>query len=165
MTEVLGLPPRYMVQAAPRANLFFDCALQPLIVPNQRGLRRCPNSTDLRSVLACSDVAFLSFLQACLQWDAGARMTVEQALQHPFITQQPMTMRRGAGARESRHKARPLVAVSDHPKRRKPSSKGVAQAPVSSMFPLGGFAPSVAVLPAPYTMPVTYSGAFWNDTV
>lgn len=155
MIEVLGLPPRYLVQAAPRANLFFDCSLQPLIVPNQRGVRRCPSATDLHAALGCNDVAFLSFLQACLQWDAGARLTVEQALQHPFITQQPMGGRRG-GVRESRHKARSLVA--EHPKRRKPS-KGVAQAPMSSMFPgtLGGF------IPAPYAMPVTYSGAFWHD--
>lgn len=118
MMEILGLPPQYLVQAAPRANVFFDTGMQPLIVPNARGLRRYPGSTDLRTAVGCTDPALLSFLQACLVWDAGTRLTVEQALQHPFITGQPMpTTRRGAGGRappqvhgNGRHKAKPLGA-------------------------------------------------------
>lgn len=118
MMEILGLPPRYLAQAAPRANVFFDAALQPLVVPNGRGTCRYPGSTDLCTAVGCNDPALLSFLQACLVWDAGARLTVEQALQHPFITQQPMQQqggRRGTGGRAPQqvqrgHKAKQLGA-------------------------------------------------------
>ena len=61
-----------------------------------------PSSKDLISSLRCTDVAFVSFLEGCLQWDAQRRLTPEQALRHDWVLegtappqpQQPATARR-----------------------------------------------------------------------
>lgn len=50
MMEVLGLPPRKILQAAPRARTFFDEDLKPLVVPNSRGKIRHAGAKDLASV-------------------------------------------------------------------------------------------------------------------
>ena len=78
--EMLGLPPRGMVEAASRKKMFFDKDCNPRIVPNSRGKRRKPGSRDLTSVLHTSYKQFISFLQGCLDWDKNSRLTPEQAL-------------------------------------------------------------------------------------
>ena len=85
--ELLGLPPRGMVEAASRKKMFFDKDCNPRIVPNSRGKRRKPGSRDLTSVLHTSDKLFISFLQGCLDWDKHSRLTPEQALQHPWLAE------------------------------------------------------------------------------
>jgi dual specificity tyrosine-phosphorylation-regulated kinase 2/3/4 len=85
--EMLGRPPRGMVEAASREKMFFDKDCNPRIVPNSRGKRRKPGSRDLTSVLHTSYKQFISFLQGCLDWDKNSRLTPEQALQHPWLAE------------------------------------------------------------------------------
>ena len=85
--ELLGLPPRSMLEAASRRKMFFDKDCNPRIVPNSRGKRRRPGSRDLASVMHTSDKLFISFLQGCLAWDKNSRLTPEQALQHPWLAE------------------------------------------------------------------------------
>eukprot|EP00002_Diphylleia_rotans_P004608 TRINITY_DN1345_c0_g1_i3.p1 TRINITY_DN1345_c0_g1~~TRINITY_DN1345_c0_g1_i3.p1 ORF type:complete len:449 (-),score=68.69 TRINITY_DN1345_c0_g1_i3:383-1729(-) len=47
--EILGLPPRRMVETSSRRKIFFDGQGNPKIVPNSRGKKRKPNSKDLMS--------------------------------------------------------------------------------------------------------------------
>lgn len=60
--EVLGLPPRSMLEQATRCKLFFDTDFVPRIVANSRGKKRRPSSKDMVSVLRCNDPLFISFL-------------------------------------------------------------------------------------------------------
>mmetsp|Transcript_27184 Transcript_27184/g.88833 ORF Transcript_27184/g.88833 Transcript_27184/m.88833 type:complete len:694 (+) Transcript_27184:149-2230(+) len=85
--EIQGLPPRMMIEQASRKKMFFDSNGAPRIVPNSRGKKRRPASKDLASALRCSDPAFVSFLEGCLQWDKKDRFTPDQALQHEWITE------------------------------------------------------------------------------
>eukprot|EP00294_Goniomonas_avonlea_P015907 CAMPEP_0114552250 /NCGR_PEP_ID=MMETSP0114-20121206/7027_1 /TAXON_ID=31324 /ORGANISM="Goniomonas sp, Strain m" /LENGTH=575 /DNA_ID=CAMNT_0001737119 /DNA_START=284 /DNA_END=2011 /DNA_ORIENTATION=- len=85
--EVLGLPPRHLVDAATRRKMFFDSNLNPRIVPNSRGKKRRPGSKDVMSAIRCSDPLFVNFLEGCLRWDKALRLTPEQALQHEWITE------------------------------------------------------------------------------
>ena len=85
--EVLGLPPRNMLNVASRRRLFFDSTLTPRMTANSRGRKRRPNTRDLSTALQCADETFLSFLTACLCWEPDDRMTPEEALKHAFIAE------------------------------------------------------------------------------
>eukprot|EP00741_Cyanophora_paradoxa_P025736 tig00000391_g24835.t1 len=82
--EVMGLPPKSLVDASPRRKMFFDSAGNPRIVPNSRGKKRRPASKDITACLKCSDAGFVNFLENCLRWDLRERFTPEDALQHDF---------------------------------------------------------------------------------
>lgn len=47
--------------------------------------RASQGSKDLISSLQCTDVAFVSFLEGCLQWDAAQRLSAEGALKHEWV--------------------------------------------------------------------------------
>jgi len=85
--EILGLPPRSMVEQATRKKTFFDQKGNPIIVANSRGKKRRPGSKDISMALRCNDTAFVSFLQGCLHWDKRERFTPDDALQHPWISE------------------------------------------------------------------------------
>mmetsp|Transcript_63616 Transcript_63616/g.141889 ORF Transcript_63616/g.141889 Transcript_63616/m.141889 type:complete len:161 (+) Transcript_63616:902-1384(+) len=84
--EVLGVPPKKLMQESTRGKLFCDADSNLRIVPNSRGRKRRPSSKDLMSALQCTDTSFVSFLEGCLRWNANERFTPEEALQHPWIT-------------------------------------------------------------------------------
>jgi len=86
--EVIGVPPRHLIESSSRAKMFFDSSLQPRIVANSRGKKRRPGSRDLSTALRCTDAPFLSFLEGCLRWDSTHRFTPEQALQHEWAQSQ-----------------------------------------------------------------------------
>ena len=71
--EVIGVPPRHLIESSSRAKMFFDSSLQPRIVANSRGKKRRPGSRDLSTALRCTDAPFLSFLEGCLRWDSTHR--------------------------------------------------------------------------------------------
>ncbi len=83
--EILGLPPTSMIEAASRKKTFFGDSNVPKIQPNSRGKVRRPSSKDLASATKCPDQGFLSFLEACLKWVPGERLTPDRALEHPWI--------------------------------------------------------------------------------
>jgi serine/threonine protein kinase len=84
-------PPALTLLLKERGRICFSVFLNdldgnlPKIVPNSRGVIKRPLSKTLGSVLKCSDMSFLDFLNKCLQWDAKERMTPQEALEHPFI--------------------------------------------------------------------------------
>lgn len=83
--EIKGVPEDYLLELSSRRKLFFDAENQPIIVANSRGKKRKPLTKTLKSVLRCQDASFLSFLDACLDWDPVNRMTPLEALQHTWI--------------------------------------------------------------------------------
>ena len=84
--EVLGTPPRHLVEAASRRRQFFDSTGQPRIVANSRGKRRRPGTRELAAALHCTDHGFVSFLHGCLRWDPRERFSPEQALAHEWVS-------------------------------------------------------------------------------
>lgn len=84
--EVLSVPSRSMLEASPRCKLFFDSSFRPRIVASSRGKKRHPGTKDLAMKLRCKDRNFLSFLEGCFRWDPQQRMSPDDALQHPWIT-------------------------------------------------------------------------------
>lgn len=101
--EVLGLPPRAMVNDCSRKKLFFDSAGNPRVVANSRGKKRRPASKDIMSATKCTDPQFVSFLEGCLRWDVAERFTPDDALQHEWIlavapSSTPLTPRGGSSS-------------------------------------------------------------------
>ena len=78
--EIKGVPADYILELSSRKKLFFDNSNDPIIVANSRGKKRKPLTKTLKGVLKCSDQNFLSFLDACLDWDPVNRMTPLEAL-------------------------------------------------------------------------------------
>eukprot|EP00002_Diphylleia_rotans_P029145 TRINITY_DN5918_c0_g1_i8.p1 TRINITY_DN5918_c0_g1~~TRINITY_DN5918_c0_g1_i8.p1 ORF type:complete len:488 (+),score=84.16 TRINITY_DN5918_c0_g1_i8:127-1590(+) len=83
--EVLGLPPKRMVETSTRRKIFFDGQGNPRIVPNSRGKKRKPNSKDIFTATRSNDPVFIDFMEKCLKWDPKERMTPDEALQHDWI--------------------------------------------------------------------------------
>eukprot|EP00128_Syssomonas_multiformis_P009981 Colp12_sorted_trinity150504_noHs@31486 len=85
--ELLGVPPKEVIEQSSRKKLFFDSNGQPRIVANSRGKKRRPNTKDLYTALKCTDHVFIHFLQRCLMWDPAQRMTPEEGLQHEWLAE------------------------------------------------------------------------------
>eukprot|EP00760_Papus_ankaliazontas_P028469 PhM_4_TR372/c2_g1_i2/m.67956/K18669/DYRK2_3_4; dual specificity tyrosine-phosphorylation-regulated kinase 2/3/4 len=91
--EIMGVPPRELIDRAPRMKHFFDATTgEPRIVPNSRGRRRRPGTVSLATALNCSDSVFLSFLGSILTWDARARVTPFEAAKHPWVLEGTLQM-------------------------------------------------------------------------
>ena len=103
MMEVLGMPPRKMLDGCKRTKTFFSsskgnpryCTVSTnpdgSVVygagRSRRGkVRGPPGSKELsRALKGCDDPLFIDFLQRCLEWDPAARMTPPQALRHGWL--------------------------------------------------------------------------------
>lgn len=83
--EIFGPPEKYLVEKSARKKLFFDSNGKPKPVVSTKGKRRRPSTKTLAQALNCGDEAFVDFITKCMRWSPDARMTPEEALQHPFI--------------------------------------------------------------------------------
>eukprot|EP00041_Stephanoeca_diplocostata_P007128 m.98354 g.98354 ORF g.98354 m.98354 type:complete len:456 (+) comp16744_c0_seq1:284-1651(+) len=101
-TELLGVPPKYLLDRATRTHQFFEktsSKYTPLRYSDRKGRRRSPNGLSMAAACQSSDAEFIDFISRCLTWDPANRMTPQEALQHPYITtpircQQNQTLRR-----------------------------------------------------------------------
>lgn len=119
--EVLGLPPKRMLDLATRKKLFFDEDDNPKLVVNSRNKRRRPGNKSLSDALRCTDNLFISFLEGCLKWNIDERFTPEEAMQHKWIQEGHMTMasyrsyRNAEGTRRSPYGKRGGLHTSSKP--------------------------------------------------
>ncbi|KAI8322821.1 kinase-like protein [Martensiomyces pterosporus] len=115
IVEVLGPPPAYMLERAPRCADFAEpapyavtpiptgnmmllpngsCVVGSVVIKpytNSKGKRRRPGSRPLAQVLArARDPRLVDFVMRTLAWDPAMRMSPEDALRHPWITDMPM---------------------------------------------------------------------------
>ena len=111
--EVLGVPPKKIVDGASRRKIFFDSHGAPRIVPNSRGKKRLPGTKDLAGAIKCRDPSFISFLEGCLRWEPEDRMTPDQALRHEWVLQAtvPLSGLRSIPAAAESTFASPRLAV------------------------------------------------------
>lgn len=98
--EIFGPPPRDIIEKSTRRKLFFDSTLKPRVTVSSKGRRRRPSSKTLSQSLKCEDEAFLDFIAQCLRWDPERRLRPDQAVSHPFITNE--SMRRPVEDRKAR---------------------------------------------------------------
>ncbi|KAJ1937727.1 serine/threonine protein kinase, CMGC, dual-specificity, partial [Linderina macrospora] len=126
--EVLGPPPAYMIEQAPRCADFAEPAGYPMaatqtgnmmLLPNgscvvgsmaikpytnSKGKRRRPGSRPLVQVLArARDPRLVDFVMRALAWDPAMRMLPDDALRHPWITDMPMPQRQPMGVAAPPH--------------------------------------------------------------
>jgi dual specificity tyrosine-phosphorylation-regulated kinase 2/3/4 len=86
MMEYLGPPPRYLIDASPRKNAFFDAHGSPILVPNSKKKIREPNTKSLAGFLGLEhDDHFIGFLMMFLQYDPDDRPAPEVSMRHPWI--------------------------------------------------------------------------------
>ncbi|KAK8878233.1 hypothetical protein M9Y10_004998 [Tritrichomonas musculus] len=81
ISELLGEPPRELVAKGNRREEFFDEDCNLLNVDKKRK----PRSMNLQKLLKTNDPMLVDFLMKCLTWDPNERLTIRQALQHPWI--------------------------------------------------------------------------------
>ncbi|XP_078729198.1 dual specificity tyrosine-phosphorylation-regulated kinase 4-like [Lampetra fluviatilis] len=79
--EILGMPPKEMVEKARKRAAYFDEAGQP----HCPARKRLPASVPLHLVLRGCGAQLVAFISSCLQWDPELRMTPEQALSHSWL--------------------------------------------------------------------------------
>jgi dual specificity tyrosine-phosphorylation-regulated kinase 2/3/4 len=82
IAEVCGTPPVGLVATGKRRTEFFDGHLN---LKPSKGATRRPFSVNLQRVLQTNDIHLVDFMTRCLTWDQALRMTVHQALEHPWI--------------------------------------------------------------------------------
>ncbi|KAF4555724.1 Protein kinase domain-containing protein 9 [Elsinoe fawcettii] len=88
--EIFGPPSRDIIEKCSRRKLFFDSSWKPRVTVSSKGRRRRPSSKSLNIALKCDDEAFLDFITQCLRWDPERRLRPEQAMNHPFIRNEPL---------------------------------------------------------------------------
>ncbi|PAA74952.1 hypothetical protein BOX15_Mlig032014g2 [Macrostomum lignano] len=91
--EVNGVPPKHILDQATRRRVFFDSKGNPRSLTNSKGKRRVPGSRQLEAALKSDDKNFLDFVARCIEWDAERRMTPEEAMQHPWISERAVEAR------------------------------------------------------------------------
>jgi dual specificity tyrosine-phosphorylation-regulated kinase 2/3/4 len=82
--EIKGLPPPEILEISTRKKIFFD-GNNPKIISNSRGKKRIPGTKKIEEKVRSTDKDFLNFLERCLDWNPGTRMTPEEAFNHEFI--------------------------------------------------------------------------------
>jgi dual specificity tyrosine-phosphorylation-regulated kinase 2/3/4 len=82
--ELLGLPPIEVLGRAKRGEEFFSGG-RPLRITDRKGKSHPVGSKALRDICRTTSPAFLDFVEKCLTWDPDARMTPEEALEHPWV--------------------------------------------------------------------------------
>jgi dual specificity tyrosine-phosphorylation-regulated kinase 2/3/4 len=135
--EIFGPPSRDIIEKASRRKLFFDSSLKPRVTVSSKGRRRRPSSKTLSGAIKCDDEAFLDFLSQCLRWDPEKRLRPDQAVSHPFITNESF---RKAGPVSSRTRNATSVASS--------ITTPASQSPVKRVHPTN---PSIPVMPSQAT--------------
>mmetsp|Transcript_7792 Transcript_7792/g.14939 ORF Transcript_7792/g.14939 Transcript_7792/m.14939 type:complete len:520 (-) Transcript_7792:261-1820(-) len=84
--EVLGVPPRMLLDKGTRTAVFFNDDYEPLSLSTPKGSMRPPGSKNLAIKIGCTDTSFVSFLLNCFTWNPEDRWSPEAALQHSWIT-------------------------------------------------------------------------------
>jgi dual specificity tyrosine-phosphorylation-regulated kinase 2/3/4 len=97
LMEVLGLPPRGMLDRCTRRKHFFGPDGRPFISTKGRR-RRTVGSSSLRIISHITDNLLLDLLGKCLEWDQTRRITAHDAVSHPWFS-----IREMASARSSYH--------------------------------------------------------------
>lgn len=88
-TELLGMPPKYLLDRATRTNQFFDKTSSkyiPLRYTDRKDRRRTPNGLSMAAACQSADTDFVDFISRCLTWDPANRMTPQEAMEHPYMT-------------------------------------------------------------------------------
>ncbi|KAJ8663678.1 hypothetical protein O0I10_000926 [Lichtheimia ornata] len=85
--EIIGVPPRYLIEQSSRRKVFFDSQGQPRPFMNSRGKIRRPGTKSIPQALRCHDILFIDFIEKCLRWDPRQRMRPHEALRHEWIAQ------------------------------------------------------------------------------
>jgi dual specificity tyrosine-phosphorylation-regulated kinase 2/3/4 len=103
--EIFGPPDKHLVEKCTRKKLFFDSVGKPRVTVSSKGRRRRPSSKTLQQALKSDDDAFIDFIARCLRWDPNRRLKPNDAVNHPFITNMPLSQRPGI-PEEARRTAR-----------------------------------------------------------
>jgi len=85
--QVLGVPSMKLVKRGRRADNFFNPDGTPKHIVDRKGRTRPPGSRLLTNAIGSSDPLFADFISRCLTWDVEARMTPDEAMEHPFINE------------------------------------------------------------------------------
>lgn len=85
--EMFGLFPNYMIQTAKQKRKFFTNMGTLLYNKDNKGIIRYPNTKNIKTKLISTDEHFIDFILKCLIFDPKKRLTVEDALNHPWILQ------------------------------------------------------------------------------
>jgi dual specificity tyrosine-phosphorylation-regulated kinase 2/3/4 len=129
--EIFGPPDRHLVDRCTRKKLFFDSVGKPRVTVSSKGRRRRPSSKTLAQALKTEDEAFLDFISRCLRWDPDRRLKPQDAMNHPFITNQPLNSRPGIPDEARRAaRVRPTTAV--------PTTNGSLPSPVKRLHTVSG---------------------------
>lgn len=83
--EVLGVPPKPLIEKSTRKKKFFEDNLDPRPTLNSKGKARRYGSKTVESVLKCKDKDFCSFVKLCLEWDPKQRLRASEGLLHNWI--------------------------------------------------------------------------------
>jgi len=65
---------------------YFDTKGKPLHNQDKKGIIKNPGTKRLNDFLKTSDENFIDFLQKCFTWDANTRLTPDDALEHPWVS-------------------------------------------------------------------------------
>jgi dual specificity tyrosine-phosphorylation-regulated kinase 2/3/4 len=84
IVEVLGVPPKEIIEESPRRFNFFDLFCLPLPFIDSKGQMRTVGTCPFNKIIQ-DDHLFLDFIQKVITWDPKSRMKPEEALAHEWL--------------------------------------------------------------------------------
>lgn len=85
--ETLGPPPTSLLLQSAKHALYFSATFSPKICPDNKGKMHYPGTKPLAQLAGVPDSLFIDLASRCLDWSPATRLTPEQALAHPWISQ------------------------------------------------------------------------------
>lgn len=85
--QVIGPAPHWMIDKGSRSDYYFGYDGNPILEPNSDGIVHYPGTSSLIKATNIKDSSFLSLLSGCLTWDPKQRLTLEQFMRHPWVTE------------------------------------------------------------------------------
>lgn len=85
--ELLNIPDDYILDQSTRKKLFFDTEGRVRVIANSRGKKHYPGTKTLASILKTNDALFLDLIERILVWDPETRLSPEEALRHPWVSE------------------------------------------------------------------------------
>jgi dual specificity tyrosine-phosphorylation-regulated kinase 2/3/4 len=83
--RLLGMPPKWMIEAGRRSTSYFRLNGSLIVTPNSRGIIHLTGTSNIAEETGIEDGMLLDLIASCLTWDPNKRVSTQGILDHPWL--------------------------------------------------------------------------------
>jgi dual specificity tyrosine-phosphorylation-regulated kinase 2/3/4 len=92
--QVLGMPPKWMIEAGQRAEYYFRQNGSLIVTPNSEGKIHQAGTSTIAEETGIEDGLLLDLITSCLTWDPNERISTQGIMDHPWLQKRFRSPRR-----------------------------------------------------------------------